>query len=249
MLAADSALLDRASSVNSTRFRLNYQVDTLAVTDLQEVAVWVTTDLGRSWRRLGTSPDPRGPYSVEVDGSGLYGFRLVVVAKSGIKSRIPQPGDDADKWVHVDVDPPQVHITSAPFGTDENAGKLVIHWNATDARLSLRPIELSYSSSPNGPWTTIERGIRNTGSYAWAADQALVSKVYLQIVARDEAGNVRGIKRRTRLIWPTCFRVAVSTASNRSNNYSTRSFFNFRISEVRSRGNGISKCNDSDVMG
>ena len=188
-ILAASDLLEQAIPVNSTRFRLNYQVESLALADFQEVVIWVTRDQGASWNRLGTSPNPTGPYAVSVDGSGMYGFRLVVTGRNGLKGRIPQPGDSADKWVLVDVEPPRVQITGAPFGTGENSGKLIVQWQIEEQRLDLRPIELAYSTSPEGPWAPIENNLRNTGSYAWEVDPNALERVYLRITARDAAGN------------------------------------------------------------
>jgi hypothetical protein len=184
-------LLGQSVAVRSKRFRLNYQVDAIDPAGVKEVAIWCTRDQGKSWSRLGSIPDPHGPFPVEVDESGLYGFRLVVVSHSGLKSKLPQPGDLADKWVRVDVDPPVARITSAPYGTNGQAGKLVINWEAHDDQLSLRPIDLAYSARPEGPWITIESGLRNTGSYAWAVPAETPEKVFLQLTARDEAGNVQ----------------------------------------------------------
>lgn len=182
-------LAGQAIPVKSKRFRLNYQVEAIDPAGVKEVAVWMTRDGGRSWSKLGSIPDAHGPYPVEVDGSGLFGFRLVVISHSGLKSRLPQPGDSADKWVRVDVDSPLVKITSAPNGTGDQAGKLVIHWQVRDDQLALRPIEISYSTRADGPWTTIEKGVRDTGSYAWAVPADAPERVYLRVTARDEAGN------------------------------------------------------------
>lgn len=184
-----SNLAQQAIPINTKRFRLNYQLESIDPAGVKEVAVWVTRDGGQSWTRLGAALDPQGPYPVEVDGSGLFGFRLVVISYNGQKSRLPQPGDQAEKWVRVDVDPPVARITSAPFGTGADTGKLIIHWEAHDDQLALRPITLDYSSTPDGPWTTIEKGLRNTGSYPWLVPADVPSKVFLRLVVRDEAGN------------------------------------------------------------
>ncbi len=184
-----SEIQSHAISVNTKRFRLNYQVEAIDPAGVKEVAVWVTRDVGKNWARLGSIEDANGPYPVEVDESGLYGFRLVVISHSGLKSRLPQPGDPADKWIRVDIDPPVAKITSAPYGSGEQAGKLVINWEARDDLLILRPIELSYSTRPDGPWTMIEKGLRNTGTYTWGVQPDAPDHVYLRLTVRDEAGN------------------------------------------------------------
>ncbi len=184
-----SEIQNQAISVNTKRFRLNYQVEAIDPAGVKEVAVWTTRDAGKTWERLGSIEDANGPYPVEVDESGLYGFRLVVISHSGLKSRLPQPGDPADKWIRVDADPPLAKITSAPYGSGDQAGKLVINWEANDDLLAVRPIELSYSTRPDGPWTTIEKGLRNIGSYTWCVQPDAPDRVYLRLSVRDEAGN------------------------------------------------------------
>lgn len=183
------ALAGQAISVRSKRFRLNYQVEAIDPAGVKEVAVWTTRDAGKSWARLGSIPNPDGPFPVEVDESGLYGFRLVVISNSGLKSRLPQPGDPADKWVRVDVEPPVARITSAPYGADGDAGKLIIQWEASDDLLAARPIEIAYSDRPESVWTTIEKGLSNSGRYAWSVPSDAPQKIYLRLVVRDEAGN------------------------------------------------------------
>jgi hypothetical protein len=53
-----------------------------------------------------------------------------------------------------------------------------------------RPIALSFSDTPKGPWTTIAAGLRNDGDYIWPADPRLPRQLYLRIDATDQAGNV-----------------------------------------------------------
>jgi hypothetical protein len=93
-------------------------------------------------------------------------------------------------WVNVDVTLPRAQITSAPYGNAGEAGKLIIQWTASDANLALRPIRLQYGPNPNGPWTTIEDGLRNEGEYAWKPTADIPDQVWLRLEVRDEAGNV-----------------------------------------------------------
>jgi hypothetical protein len=184
-----AAIREQTVFVNSKRFRINYQIDAIEAADLKEVAVWATRDGGKTWNRMGSAADPMGPYPVEVDGSGLYGFRLVIAGQNGTKGRLPQPGDPADKWIQVDVDPPLVKIKSAPYGTGSEAGKLVVEWEVHDAQLALRPLTLAYSTAAQGPWTAIESGLRDTRRFVWAVPDNGPERVFLRLTARDEAGN------------------------------------------------------------
>ena len=188
-----SQLLESAISTNSKKFRLNYSVDAGDPSAIKEVVLWATRDGGQTWGRIGVDNNNESPFPVEVDEPGLYGFRIVVVLNDGLRSRAPSRGDTADILVHVDLDAPQARITSVPYGKNDNVGKLIINWHAADERLALRPIALAYGTRRDGPWTTIENGLRNTGSYAWDIDATIPDRLYLQLQVRDEAGNITTI--------------------------------------------------------
>jgi hypothetical protein len=107
-----------------------------------------------------------------------------------MSGRRPRTGDLADIWVGVDSTPPTAELTSATYGEGPDTGKLLIQWQAADRFLDPRPVTLSFSESPEGPWTTIVSALPNSGQFAWPADPHLPSTVYLKLEVRDEAGNV-----------------------------------------------------------
>ena len=188
--ATHAQLMEAARPTNSSKFLLTYNVDAIAPQDIKEVGLWITADGGRSWRKWGIDSDHQSPFAVEVPQEGIYGFRIVVSSNEGLNSRIPRAGDSADMWVRYDATRPSAKITSAPYGRGPNAGKLIINWQASDRQLMLRPITLSYSSRPEGPWTSIASDLRNTGSYVWKVPQSVPDNVYLQLKVIDTAGNV-----------------------------------------------------------
>ena len=75
-------------------------------------------------------------------------------------------------------------------GQSQDAGTLFIRWHAEDAALADRPITLTFSDRPTGPWSTIAAGLDNTGQYGWRPDARVPDRIYLRIEARDQAGNV-----------------------------------------------------------
>ena len=183
-------LLQMANPINSTKFLLTYGIDAIAPQDVEEVGLWLTADGGQSWRKWAVDADRQSPIAVSVDEPGIYGFRIVISGRDGLTSRLPSAGDPADMWVRVDNQKPQVEITSVPYGRGAQAGKLVVHWQAADEQLTLRPITLVYSDRPEGPWTTIEANLSNSGTYVWTVPAEAPPNVYLRIEARDTAGNV-----------------------------------------------------------
>ena len=90
----------------------------------------------------------------------------------------------------IDKQKPKARITGAQYGEGDRIGSLVIQYEVEDTNLMKRPIALSFSDDPHGPWTTIAAGLRNDGDYIWPADPRLPRQMYLRLDATDLAGNV-----------------------------------------------------------
>ncbi len=174
----------------SPRFQLEYDVHSVGPDGVAEVQLWATPDGGRTWRMWGTDDDLTSPFDVAVEEEGVFGFHVVVVGRNGMASRRPRTGDVADIWVGVDLSPPVAELKSAVYGEGAETGKLIILWRAEDRFLDDRPITLSFSESPDGPWTTIVSALPNSGRFAWPADPQLPAEVFLKLDVRDKAGNL-----------------------------------------------------------
>jgi len=181
---------ERPRMTNSKRFNLDYSVDAVGPSGVEKVELWVTRNGGRDWDLGWLDEDLESPLLVEVENEGIYGFRVVVVGRNGLASQSPRAGDLADLWVGVDVTKPIAEITSAAYGSDSYAGQLDIRWNAVDDHLGSRPVSLSFSEKPDGPWTPIASGLPNNGQYLWRVDSRVPGQFYLRLEVRDEAGNV-----------------------------------------------------------
>ena len=176
--------------INSRRFNLNYGIDAIDPSGVSRVVLWMTRDGGLTWKSWATDPDRVSPFPVQIEEPGAYGFRIVVQSNDGLTGLAPRRGDKADMWVNVDTEAPYCQITSVPYGRGDEAGRLVINWTAQDPLMTLRPITLSYSTDPQGPWTAIEQGLRNTGRYVWKVGTNVPERIYLRLEATDQAGNV-----------------------------------------------------------
>lgn len=183
----------RPRMVNSRRFELEYDVESVGPTGIGRVELWGTRTGGQSWLNFGAPPDQRNPLQVTVDGEGIYGFRIVVYSGSGLGGIPPKRGDLPDVWLGVDLTSPDAKILSAEQGTDSRAGELLVSWEASDRLLADRPISLSFSSQPEGPWSTLAASLPNTGAYVWRLDNRVPDIVYLRMEVRDEAGNVQSV--------------------------------------------------------
>lgn len=180
---------ERPRMTKSKRFNLDYSVDAAGPAGLEKVELWVTRNSGRDWDLGWVDEDRESPLLVEVENEGIYGFRVVIVGKNGLASQTPRSGDLADLWVGVDATKPTVEITSAAYGSEAHAGQLDVRWTASDDHLGNRPVTLSFSAQPDGPWTTIAAGLPNTGQYYWRVDSRVPAEFYLRLEVRDEAGN------------------------------------------------------------
>jgi len=181
---------ERPRMTSSKRFNLDYSVDAVGPAGVEKVELWVTRNGGRDWDLGWVDEDRESPLLVEVENEGIYGFRVVIVGKNGLASQTPRAGDLADLWVGVDATKPIAEITSAAYGSGAYSGQLDIRWTALDDHLGNRPVTLSFSEKPDGPWTPIASGLPNTGQYLWRVDSRVPAQFYLRLEVRDEAGNV-----------------------------------------------------------
>ena len=181
---------ERPRMTNSKKFSLEYDVESAGPGGVADVELWGTRDRGATWTKWSVDEDRRSPFDIEVDGEGLYGFRVVVISRSGLASSAPLPGDPADLWVCVDQTPPRVQLASVSFGEGQHSGELDIRWDARDEHLGLRPITLSYSETNAGPWKPIASGLTNSGQYFWRIVGQIPPKAILRVEARDEADNL-----------------------------------------------------------
>jgi hypothetical protein len=174
---------------NARRFHLQYGVENTAAA-IEKVELWGTRDGGRSWTSWGIDADRQSPLLVEIDGEGMYGFRIVVDLAGGLAGAAPRSGDPPDVWIAVDATPPAARIESAAFGAGAAAGQLDIRWTASDPYLDPRGVTLLASEAPSGPWRPIAENVPNTGRHLWRIDGRPPRQVYLRLEVRDQAGNV-----------------------------------------------------------
>lgn len=176
--------------VNSRTFDIEYDLQSVGPWGVSKVEIWGTPDQGQSWRSFGVDPDNRTPVRVTVPDAGTFGFRILVDGANSAGATPPQPGDEPELFVSVDLQPPLAEILDTRIGAGNLSDHLLVTWSASDTNLEKRPIALFYSSYPNGPWSTIASGLENTGSYTWRIERHVPSRFYLRLEVRDIAGNL-----------------------------------------------------------
>jgi hypothetical protein len=127
---------------------------------------------------------------ITVEKEGMYGFQIVVESTSGLGGLPPKSGDAAEVWVGVDLTPPVVKLSGLDQGSGDQAGELVVRWEASDALLGARPVSLAYRDARGGEWATFASGLQNTGRHEWQIDRRVPEQIYLRVEVRDAAGNV-----------------------------------------------------------
>ena len=179
--------------INARRIELDYDVDAADSPGIRKVEVWGTRDGGQSWTRFATDDDNRSPAVVNVDGDGVYGFRIVVESASGPSDGPPRPGDAPEVMIGVDTTKPVARLTSTELGSGAQSGTLSIRWEASDTMLGQRPISLFTSRQATGPWAPIGTDLENSGQFTWRPEAGAPERVYLRLEARDLAGNAEVI--------------------------------------------------------
>jgi len=184
----------RPQMVNRKRFELEYEVVSIGPEGVGQVELWCTRDGGRTWASLGRDDDHRSPFVVNVDGEGLYGFRMVIETSTGVRGAAPHPGELPEVWVGIDTTKPVLRLLPTDAAEAAKTGELTIRWEADDQGLAARPIALYYALEPNGPWNVLATGLENTGRYMWHVDPRIGDRVWLKVDARDEAGNLQSVR-------------------------------------------------------
>jgi hypothetical protein len=176
--------------VNSARISLNYKIESEGPSGTSSVELWMTRD-GGTWDRLTEDRSHQPPLTFSVDKEGIYGFTLVAKSGVGLSERLPRGGDAPQVWVEVDLQPPVIEFVHAQVDPGPDTGKLTITWKASDKNLTRDPITLSYAEQPEGPWSRIDAGLSNVGSYVWRMPPSGIPyQFYVLVEAVDKAGNI-----------------------------------------------------------
>jgi hypothetical protein len=181
---------ERIRMVSSTRFQLDYDVESVGPSGVDRVELWGTRDGGRTWTSFGADEDKRSPLVVTVREEGIYGFRVAVRSGAGLGGEAPRPGDAPDVWVGVDWTKPLARIVAAEQTSGDRGAQLTIRWEAKDWMLAARPVSLYYAEARDGPWSAIAVGLENTGQYCWSIERQVPERLFLRLEVRDEAGNL-----------------------------------------------------------
>ncbi|MCE2805429.1 MAG: hypothetical protein LW700_09490 [Gemmataceae bacterium] len=176
--------------VRSKRFALNYRLEDVGPSDVTRVEVHYTRDGGRTWGKYPMDAPKDPPCILEVPEQGRYGFTLIARSGVDLSEPAPKPGDAPHVWVEVDETKPSVRIVGVDVGRGPEQGNMTINWSATDKFLGSTPIAISYSQTPEGPWTEAVKDLPNNGKFVWKMPaQGLPFQFNIRVTCTDLAGN------------------------------------------------------------
>lgn len=173
--------------INTTRAILDYRIDQVGPSGVGKVEVFLTSDQGQTWQKIGDDADRRSPVEFDLPGEGLFGIRLAVTNGNGFGGTVPQRGDAPTCLIEVDTSAPFVQLR--PIDAIIANGALDIRWQATDKNLSAEPVSLYYRSRNDGPWQVIARGVKNDGLYRWTFPRDASAQFFVKVEVTDLSGN------------------------------------------------------------
>lgn len=171
------------------RLVLNYRVEDLGQSGLGRVDIWVTSDKGQTWKKIGTDTDQKSPAEANLPGEGIYGITLVATNGRGFGGEPPKKGFEGDWIVELDTTAPVAKILKIEPYQGGRPGVMLVSWEAKDKNFSENCINLEFATNPNGPWHVIGQGLRNTGYYPWLVPAGFAGNCYVRLTAEDDAGH------------------------------------------------------------
>ena len=174
--------------VNSKQITLSYDVLRAGPSGVRRAFLYMTDNDGQTWQEVGRDELGALKVTANLPGEGTFGFRIVLESGAGLSKGPPQPGDQPELRVEVDLTPPEV-ILYAPAPHPNHRDTLILRWQATDKNLASNLVDLEYAEKEEGPWTKIA-AVPNSGQYDWKLPVKMPVRVYLRAVARDLAGNI-----------------------------------------------------------
>ncbi|MCI0685253.1 MAG: hypothetical protein L0Y71_24410 [Gemmataceae bacterium] len=192
VVGADAAATAAKQVINTPRAIVDYRIDQVGPSGVGRVEVFMTSDQGQSWQKIGVDADRRSPIEFDLPGEGVFGIRLVVTNGNGFGGAAPQRGESPTYWIDVDTSAPFVQLR--PIEPIIANGTLEIRWQATDKNLGAEPISLYYRSRSDAAWRPVARHVKNEGLYRWTFPREAAPQFFVKIEVTDLAGNTARVE-------------------------------------------------------
>lgn len=179
------ASADRPLPFKSRSFRIPFQVEDSDRGRIKEVQLWVSTDLGRSWRAAGhTSPDQTAFPAYHATRDGEYWFAVRTLDNQG---RL-YPSDEASvrpsMKVLVDTTPPTLDL----MANGRRGSKVSVRWEIRDENLDPQSLILEYKAEGARDWRMVKiHDYKLLGAEEWEAGTS--APLIVRARVDDLAGN------------------------------------------------------------
>lgn len=185
---SDPAVVERVLPFRSRSFRIPFGVEPADRGRIKEVQLWVSTDLGRSWRAgVRTTPEQSSFPAYHAPRDGEYWF---AVRTMDTKGRL-FPRDEAEirPSMRVLVDTTKPTIELAPDG---RRGSLAgVRWEIRDEHLKPESLTIEYRAEGARDWRRVPiHEFKLIGAEEW--DAATAGALGVRAWVEDQAGN-RGV--------------------------------------------------------
>jgi hypothetical protein len=173
----------------SRAFRIPFQIDAGDKPRVREVRLWVSEDLGYTWRMESHTTPDKPSFTFRAPRDAEYWFAVQTVDTKGKLN--PPEGETATPRMKVVVD------TTPPFLAVESQGRrgsqASVRWEVRDEHLDLPSFALEYQVEGARDWRQVPiRRPALIGAQTWDAGSA--DRIKVRGSVADKAGNVQQIE-------------------------------------------------------
>jgi len=185
-------------TANSLDAEIGYQVSDPGVADLASVTLWISTNAGRSWRKLANAPIKGRSVKVRLPKVGSYGLAISATDTIGNQLAPPARKTKPPFVMSTDTEAPQVLLVTKLEGRALSVrDKVTVEWKATDVNLGPNPVSVELSINDGKTWSTVVKDLENSGSFTWTPPKHNSKKCLLRVVVADLLGNTAQAVSRT----------------------------------------------------
>lgn len=180
-----------APVISYKRFAIEYAVSDIykSGVGLKKIELYITDDMGLTWKNYGEDPDHKSPFVIKVEKDGAYGFALVSTDRVGNRERPPFAGMIPTRVIIVDSKKPTGKFISPVKKENLKGESISIAWETYDKYPAKNPVILQYSADKGRNWRTLKSNLPAKAKVAWIPPQQRSPTYTFRLIVKDRAGN------------------------------------------------------------